>query len=111
MATDFYQRQEEARKSTAFLVVMFIIAVVMIVGAVVGITAAIIESQLLRSNRPLGSARYTIPAAAGLMAFLIIAAGSLFKVWELRHGGGTKVAKVWVVGGSTRTRMIISNDD
>ncbi|MEM8666150.1 MAG: M48 family metallopeptidase [Planctomycetota bacterium] len=93
MATDFYQRQSDARRSTLRLVVLFTIAVVMIVAAVVAIASAVVETQFMNAEQPIGSKRYTIPAAAGLISLLIIGCGSLFKVGQLRRGGGTQVAE------------------
>ncbi len=92
MATDFYQRQSDARRNTGRLVLLFGMAVVTIVGVVVAITAVIVETQFARSGQ-LGAEQYTIPAIAGTVALLIIVAGSLFKILQLRHGGGTQVAE------------------
>ena len=93
MTTDFYQRQSDARRSTFRLVVLFCIAVVLIVSSVVAITFVAVDFQFQRTNRRPGSEAYVIPAIAGLVSLLIIVGGSLFKVWELRHGGGTRVAE------------------
>ncbi|MDF1844976.1 MAG: M48 family metallopeptidase [Rubripirellula sp.] len=93
MTTDFYQRQSDARRSTWRLVVLFGIAVVLIMSSVVAITFVAVDFQYQRTNRRPESQIYVIPAIAGLVSLLIIVGGSLFKVWELRHGGGMRVAE------------------
>ncbi|MGB0599444.1 MAG: M48 family metallopeptidase [Rubripirellula sp.] len=93
MTTDFYQRQSDARRSTWRLVVLFGIAVVLIVSSVVAIAFVAVDLQFQRTNRQPGSQIYVIPAIAGLVSLLIVVGGSLFKVWELRHGGGMRVAE------------------
>ena len=93
MTTDFYQRQSDARRSTWRLVVLFGIAVVLIVSSVVAITFVVVDFQYQRTDRRPESQIYVIPAIAGLVSLLIIVGGSLYKVWELRHGGGIRVAE------------------
>ena len=95
MATDFFQRQSDARRSTFWLVVMFCIAVVAIVGTVVAVAAVIVETQFWQPKRSAAqqSQQFAIPAIAGLVALLIIISGSLYKVLQLRGGGGTRVAE------------------
>lgn len=93
MTTDFYQRQSDARRNTWRLVVLFGIAVVLIVSSVVAITFVVVDFQYQRTDRRPESQIYGIPAIAGLVSLLIIVGGSLYKVWELRHGGGMRVAE------------------
>lgn len=95
MATDFFQRQSEARRSTVWLISMFCIAVVLIVSTVVGIASVVMQMQL--KGDEVSIARHPeqvlIPIAAGAVTLLIIVGGTLFKVYELRGGGGTAVAE------------------
>jgi Zn-dependent protease with chaperone function len=97
MSTDFFQRQANARRSTKWLVVMFTVSVVCIVGSVFfGTLAALEASQNTRAElgfnlQPLGDA-LTIPLGASAGTLVIIGCGSLFKVAQLR-GGGTTVAE------------------
>ncbi|MEM9369460.1 MAG: M48 family metallopeptidase, partial [Planctomycetota bacterium] len=93
MATDFYQRQSDTRRSTFRLVALFGVAVLMIVGAVVAVAFAIVQTRLPPSDRPIVAGDFVIPAIAGLVALMIIVGGSLFKILQLRQGGGTSVAE------------------
>ncbi|MEM6687872.1 MAG: M48 family metallopeptidase [Planctomycetota bacterium] len=93
MATDFYQRQSDARRGTVWLVILFGLAVILIVGSVVAIATLVVEMQTKPSNPPRGFERYSIPAIAGITTTLLILAGTLYKVFELRDGGGTRVAE------------------
>jgi len=100
MATDFFQRQSNARRSTKWLVGMFTIAVVAIVGAIT--VVALIATHQLNQNRAFQQAaglssgnaldEWQIPLAAGLGSLALILLGSLYKVTQLR-GGGTTVAE------------------
>lgn len=98
MATDFYQRQEDARRATKRLVVMFVLAVLFIVGGTVAVAflavrggtnygergQALDASDLLRAPRP---EEVEIPLLAGGAALALISGGTLFKVMQLRGGG------------------------
>ena len=94
MATDFFARQANARRSTLWLVVMFSLAVIGIVGTVFAVTAMAVAQQRPASD-PLSAAEFSweIPMLAAIIALLVIVGGSLFKVFELRSGGGTGVAE------------------
>ena len=113
MSTTFYERQSQARRSTKWLVWLFLLAVISIVGLVVFVTAFAIENldnspetgmsvETGMSPRNDSVARWSTPFGAGLATLLLIGGGSLFKVAQLR-GGGTTVAEN--VGG----RRIIPN--
>ncbi len=101
MATDFFQRQSEARRSTTLLVVLFALAVVGIVATVAGVSAVAMRyyeryelTSIARANEDQPDAsRSTVPAVAGVITLLLIAGGSLFKIAELSRGGGTTVAE------------------
>ncbi|TWT30972.1 hypothetical protein KOR34_43450 [Posidoniimonas corsicana] len=95
MATDFFQRQDAARRSTAWLVVLFLLGVVGIVATVV-VVAAFASQYFERSPYgALGSYQFDwrYPIAAGLITLLIITGGTLFKIIMLRNGGGQSVAE------------------
>ena len=97
MATDFYSRQDTAQTSTTWLVVMFLLAVVGMVGSIFAISYVGVEiynTQTEKSghiiNRVIASDLAYIPAVISL---LLIILGTLYKVSVLRRGGGTNVAE------------------
>lgn len=101
MATDFFQRQSDARRSTKWLVAMFLLAVVGIVGVVFVVTGLAIDvmgdardASHLQSLSP--QAQWYVPVGAAAFALVLICGGSVFKIAQLR-GGGTTVAES--VGG------------
>ena len=105
MATDFFERQDQARRSSALLVILFVIGVIGIVGATMAVAwvaleavqhqkelsdgdiEALLDDPLYESPEELA-----IPVGAGGAALLLIAGGSLFKVAQL-SGGGHVVAE------------------
>jgi Zn-dependent protease with chaperone function len=98
MATDFYQRQDDARRATKRLVVMFVLAVTFIVGGTMAVAFAAVrqgrsyarDGRPLRAEAMLESPRpeeFAIPLFAGGTALALIGGGTLFKVAELRGGG------------------------
>src|SRR6476469_6899307 len=97
MATDFFQRQSDARRNTKWLVVMFTLAVIGIVGTTMFATAlatgAMQEQHAFRGDR---FGRKPFPwqptIMSGIAALGLIAGGSLFKIAQL-SGGGTVVAE------------------
>ncbi len=95
MATDFFQRQAEARRSTLWLVALFCMAVAAIVGTVMAVTAAAVSSQMKAPTQSYSAhpEQVVIPLLAGAIALAIIFCGSLYKVIDLRTGGGTRVAE------------------
>lgn len=107
MPTDFFQRQDAARKNTVVLVVLFLIAVVAIVVAT--FLAAYWLSEVAAESRV--DSRYgrergvvseqveprVVAFWAAAASLVLILGGSLYKVFELRRGGGQGVAES--VGG------------
>lgn len=97
MSTDFYQRQSDARRTTKWLVVMFTLSVICIVGSVFFGTLAALQAnrsthkELSLNPQDLGDA-LPIPFGASAATLGIIGCGSLYKVAQLR-GGGTTVAE------------------
>lgn len=91
MATDFFQRQDAARRSTAWLMALFVLGVVGIMVAVAGVAFALVEyGELRQQNQALA---WEIPLGAALASLLLILLGSLYKVVVLRTGGGQSVAE------------------
>ena len=100
MATDFFERQSDARRSTKWLVGMFALAVVAIVGIITAATAAGVG--VWNQNRELQLAAglsdtpqldvWQVPLLAGVGSLAMILLGSTYKVAQLR-GGGTTVAE------------------
>ncbi len=99
MATDFYQRQDAARRTTRWLVVMFTLAVI---GVTVGTAGAVwFAMQAIDGGRShagpaliddgtlhMPTAEEAVPPlGAGAAALALIGGGSLFKVMQLRGGG------------------------
>jgi len=107
MSTNFFERQSKARRSTKWLVAMFFLAVVGIVGMVFLASAlaigAINENESSRQafgNKPVDP--WMIPLGISAASLLLIAGGSWYKIAML-NGGGTTVAES--VGG----RRIVPN--
>ena len=96
MATNFFERQSDARRSTKWLVLMFTLAVIGIVGAVMVVAAALVMAAGDQPQPQLSSEHLGVPLLAGAAALALILGGSLFKVAAL-SGGGTTVAEA--VGG------------
>lgn len=100
MSTSFFQRQEKARSNTVWLITMFTIAVLAIVGTTVGLTIAVMsasasEAGSLNTNLLNGENRlpWELPTLVGLVTLAVILLGSLYKVLALRAGGGSAVAE------------------
>ncbi len=91
MATDFFQRQDVARRSTTRLIVLFVLAVIAIVLSIEVLLAA--TMGYLSRNPDTGAIDWTavtdlrlfLVAAAGTL--IIVGGGSLYKMAELRAGG------------------------
>lgn len=94
MSTDFFERQASARRSTAWLIVMFAVAVIGIVGAAVIAAFLLVSAQQdMSSSLAPGSFPWQVPLGAGTGALGLIGLGSLYKVTALRAGGGGGVAE------------------
>jgi Zn-dependent protease with chaperone function len=85
MATDFFERQTVARRNTKWLVAMFILAVIGILGSTFVGTAAGLGAAS-------GEVPLEIPLLATGAALLLIVCASLFKIMQL-SGGGTVIAE------------------
>jgi Zn-dependent protease with chaperone function/uncharacterized tellurite resistance protein B-like protein len=96
VATDFFQRQSEARQSTRRLVILFVLGVAGIVGGTFAIAyfafeGAHAQQQFTQTDHDLPNPVHAGLAAGGA-ALALIGGGSLVKVAQLR-GGGTVVAE------------------
>ncbi|MCI0492974.1 MAG: M48 family metallopeptidase [Planctomycetes bacterium] len=97
MATDFFERQAHARRTTWWLIAMFALAVVGIVGTTIVVTAVAVGGGEFSANgsrfgRGGEEFPWQIPLGAGAAAIAMIGGGSLYKIAEL-SGGGTVVAE------------------
>lgn len=87
MATDFFERQAVARRNTKWLVAMFVLAVIAVVGSTFVLTAIVFAAAERH-----GQVRFDIPTLASVAALLLIIVGTLYKMAQLA-GGGTVVAE------------------
>jgi Zn-dependent protease with chaperone function len=98
MATDFYERQDAARRTTAWLVAMFVFAVIGVTGGTMLVTwFAMREAGRYGGGRPHQAEaefpeaprpqEFALPLLAGGAALALIGGGTLFKVVQLRGGG------------------------
>jgi Zn-dependent protease with chaperone function len=97
MSTDFFQRQADSRRTTKWLIVMFTISVICIVGGVFFATLGLLQADKYTHELGVHGPSFkaddlTIPFGAGAGTLALIGFGSLFKVAQLR-GGGTTVAE------------------
>lgn len=94
MATDFFDRQAAARRSTAWLLTMFALAVLATSAAVFLLTYAALSTQKTDSaGFAAGPPSTQVPAGAAAATLALIGGGSLFKVATLRMAGGRGVAE------------------
>ncbi|MFG0329365.1 MAG: M48 family metallopeptidase [Phycisphaerales bacterium] len=89
MATDFFARQDAARKQTGRLVVLFILAVIAIMVMVYLVIAGVVvwgsTQSDLRPDEILLNPALLLGVGAGTI--VIVGGASLFKIMELRGGG------------------------
>jgi len=96
MATDFFERQDIARRNTTRLVILFVLAVLAIMASIDLLLAA--TMGYLTRDPGTGTMDWTLAADPQILAFavagtlLVVGGGSLFKVAQLR-GGGRVVAE------------------
>ncbi len=96
MSTDFFERQDRARRNTVWLVVLFLIALIAIVGGTT-IIAFFAATGFQQSRRGKQVDAMTVALVAAVVTLAVISLGTLFKVVALRFGGGRSVAEA--VGG------------
>ena len=100
MATSFYQRQADAKKTSTLLIFLFVVAVILIVASISGATWLVSEKVLspktvhsLEMATGGGSSSLKLPLMTGAGALALILCGSFYKIAQLRMGGGTLVAE------------------
>ncbi|MFQ5582302.1 MAG: M48 family metallopeptidase [Mariprofundaceae bacterium] len=100
---DFFGQQEQARKHTSWLIVLFTAAVILIVLAVyLAVTAGLFFGQYYQGNQHY----FFVETLWNPNRFLwvtgitiaVIAGGSWFRMYQLKEGGGAAVAEM--LGGS-----------
>lgn len=96
MATDFFDRQSTARRKTKWLVVVFVLGVIGLVGTTVVATAIAVDYGRgyvpgTALDRPTERKPYPwqIPVWAGAGALVLIGGGTMFKIAQLAGGGST----------------------
>lgn len=88
---DFFERQDKARRNTTLLVVYFVVAVALLIGAVYLVVALIFGGIELKhavdetTTVPWSHAKMFLATAAGTLG--VISAGSFFKTLSLARGG------------------------
>ena len=94
MSTNFFERQAAARRHTGWLIVMFCLATLVLVVSIMAVVVLAV-GMLQCSGQPLDASTFpwAIPLFAGAAALVMILGGSLFKILELRAGGGASVAE------------------
>jgi Zn-dependent protease with chaperone function len=96
MATDFFERQDIARRNTIRLVILFVLAVLAIMASIDLLLAA--TMGYMARDPATGAVDWTLVADPQLLALavagtlIVVGGGSLFKVAQLR-GGGRVVAE------------------
>jgi Zn-dependent protease with chaperone function len=100
MATDFFERQAAARRTTKWLIAVFALAVAVIVGTTVLVAAVAVDysRELAKARAAIAGHTYDdaffwqIPLWAGGGSLALIVGGTLYKIAQLL-GGGTVVAE------------------
>lgn len=102
MATNFFERQDRARRNTGWLIGLFVVGTLLIVGAVSGLTFFVLANERDTLGRlgsgfmPDGSSapfRWDIVGGAGVGTAGLIGGASLLKGIELRASGGAGLAE------------------
>jgi len=91
MATDFFQRQDQARRQSTLLVALFIGSVVVIVLSIYAVLAVMyvegLDSQEVRAQGWIAYVRPDLLLGVTLLVGSVIAVGSLYKIHQLGAGG------------------------
>ncbi len=100
MSTDFYQRQDDARRTTQWLITVFVLAVIAVTGGTMAVAWFAVREvnnqrggdsrQQFGGETSLNAAtpeEFTVPLGAGAVTLALIGGGSLVKVAQLRGGG------------------------
>ncbi len=97
---DFFEHQDQARRNTKWLVVLFILAVVVIIASICGVTAVVLatiadasptqsfsEVGYYPQETPRYYADWRIYAGIAIGTIAIVTLGSLYKIGSLAEGG------------------------
>ena len=98
MSTQFFERQDNARSNTVYLVVLFAVAVVALVAVNSGVAWYVGDLLRQRFEQQGGAPEKSISPAsiafvAGVATVGVILIGTMFQVYVLRIGGGAGVAE------------------
>ena len=90
---NFFEQQDQARRQTRWLLVLFGLAVIAIVVAIdlavlVGFGLGSVQDGEVQSLRHMVSANRSLMIGATVATLLVIAGASLFRIWRLKSGGG-----------------------
>ncbi len=91
---DFFQAQDNARRSSRLLVFWFLVAVVGIIAAVylaLALGSRLTFSDYALAPRPLWQPELFVACVLGVGGLILF--GSLFKIWALSRNGGVKIAE------------------
>lgn len=108
---DFFERQEQARRNTAVLVIMFICAVILTVLTVyLAVTTGLYVTQIFMTQGESWFIHdfYDLDRFLWIVAItsVIVTTGSLYRTHQLKQGGGAAVAEM--LGGA---RVPAASDD
>ena len=90
---NFFEQQDQARRQTRWLLVLFGLAVIAIVVAIdlavlVGFGLGSVQDGEVQSLRQMVSLNRSLLIGATVATLLVIAGASLFRIWRLKSGGG-----------------------
>ena len=90
---NFFEQQDQARRQTRWLLVLFGLAVIAIVMAIdlavlVGFGLGSVQDGEVQSLRQMVSANRSLLIGATVATLAVIAGASLFRIWRLKSGGG-----------------------
>lgn len=91
---DFFQAQDNARRSSRLLVFWFLVAVAGIIAAVylaLAFGTRFAFSDYALAPRPLWQPELFVASVVGVGGLILL--GSLFKIWSLSRNGGVKIAE------------------
>jgi len=91
---DYFHQQDLARKYSGWMIFLFIVAVICVVGAITGIAFALMAQQITSPKTPEEfNQAVEFVTGTGIVTLLVILLGSCFRCMALRSGGGKAVAE------------------
>ena len=90
---NFFEQQDQARRQTRWLLVLFVLAVIAIVAAIdlavlVGFGLGSLQDGEVQSVRQVVTGNAPLLTGASIITLLVIAGASLFRILRLKSGGG-----------------------